>query len=115
MESPVLKRIREQLVTAFVVLYSGYVVATVLPEFGKVSNALVIPYFLFVPGYFVALLLHEERTAIEGIFYSILWSAVIFASLSSLNALFQGRLLPLTVMVPALTLLLLVYDHYFVR
>ena len=98
---------------AVIVAYSLLVMATVLPETIHFSNAVVILYYLFVPGYSVALLLLQRGTVIDRIFYSVVWSVVIFASLSSMETVVPGStIIPLNVMIPILTIVVFVYDHF---
>jgi len=75
-------------------------------------NTLVLPYYVFVPGYFVTQLLHKGSGVFEKMFYTIAWSLVVVASFYSLSTLFQGDLFPINLLVPLLTLALLVYVHY---
>jgi hypothetical protein len=96
-----------------IVTYSLLVMATVLPEAMHFSNVVVIPYYLFVPGYSVALLLLQRGTVIDRIFYSVVWSVVIFASLSSMETVVPGSsVIPLNIMIPILTIIVFVYDHF---
>lgn len=86
------------------------VMATVLPVV-RFSNAIAIPYYLFVPGYCVALLL-QRGTVLDRIFYSVVWSVVIFASLYSIETVVPGSaIIPLNGIIPALTVFVVVYDH----
>jgi len=86
--------------------------ATVLPEAMRFSSVVVVPYYLFVPGYAVALLLLQRGTIIERVFYSVVWSMVIFASLYSIEAVVSGyAILPLNAVIPILTMIVFVYDH----
>ncbi len=87
--------------------------ATVLPEAMRFSNAVVVPYYLFVPGYSVALLLLQRGTAIDRIFYSVVWSIVITASLYSMETVVSGSMIiPLNVIIPILTMIVFAYDHF---
>jgi hypothetical protein len=93
--------------------YSLLVMATVLPEAMRFSNVVVVPYYLFVPGYSVALLLLQRGTVIDRIFYSVVWSMVIFASLYSIETVVPGStVIPLNVIIPYLTIIVFVYDHF---
>lgn len=94
------------------ILYSAAVASSVIPGFDLVPNALIIPYYVFIPGYFVMLLLRQNGTLLEGLFYSVAWSVAVFASFSSLDSLLGNRLLPLSILIPAITLALLIHDHY---
>jgi hypothetical protein len=87
--------------------------ATVLPEATHISNLVVVPYYLFVPGYSVALLLLQGETVIDGVFYSIVWSVVIFASIYSMGTVVPGfSIIPLNLIIPTLTVIVFVYDHF---
>lgn len=97
---------------AGIVAYSLLVMATVIPEVMRLSNVVVVPYYLFVPGYCVALLLLQGGTVIDRVFYSVVWSMVIFASLYSIQTVVPGSAnLPLNVAIPVLTIVVFVYDH----
>jgi hypothetical protein len=87
--------------------------ATVLPQAIRFSNVVVVPYYLFVPGYSVALLLLQRGTVIDRIFYSVVWSVVVFASLFSVESVVPGStIIPLSVVIPILTMVVFVYDHF---
>ena len=113
MEIQRLEPVIRQLRLAGIVGYSLLVMATVLPEAMRFSNVVVVPYYLFVPGYSVALLLLQRGTVIDRIFYSVAWSMAIFASLYSIETVVSGSaIIPLNVMIPILTMLVFVYDHF---
>lgn len=112
MEISRLKIALEQLRDAFVVLYSLLVVATILPGFDLFPNALVLPYFLFIPGYFVTIVFHDTTTLIEWLFYTFAWSIAIFVSVYAIRTVVPGGFFPPTVIVPAVTILLMVYVHF---
>jgi hypothetical protein len=107
-----LKVALEQLRDAFVVLYSLLVVATILPGFAFFPNVLVLPYFLFVPGYFVTIIFHDTATLMEWLFYTFAWSIAIFVSVYAISTVVAGAVFPPTVIVPAVTILLMVYVHF---
>jgi len=103
----------KQLRLAGIVAYSLVVMATVLPEAVHIPNAIVIPYYLFVPGYSVAQLLLQRETVIERLFYSVVWSMVVFTSLFSIETVLPGSsIVPLNGVIPILTILVFVYDHF---
>ena len=103
----------EQLRNAVVVVYSIIVMATIVPGFATVSNLLILPYFLFVPGYFVALILRNTNSLLETVFYTIAWSMAVLLSAYSLQTIIPGsQNLPIKLVVPALTIFLLVYVHF---
>ena len=113
MEIQKLDPVVRQLRLVAIVEYSLLVMATVLPGAMRFSNVVVIPYCLFVPGYSVALLLLQEGTVIDRIFYSVVWSIVIFASLYSIGTVVPGfAILPLNAVIPILTMIIIVYDHF---
>ena len=105
-----------QLRLVAIVEYSLLVMATVLPRAMRFSNVFVIPYYLFVPGYSVALLLLQRGTVIDRIFYSVVWSMVIFASLYSIGTVVSGfAIIPLNAIIPILTMIVFVYDYFHER
>jgi hypothetical protein len=101
----------EQVRNAVVVLYSGVVMATLIPGVSLVPNLAVLFYYFLIPGYFVTLLLRETSTILERLFYSIVWSLAIFASVYSIRSL-GYQALPTNLTIPALTVVLLAYDHF---
>ena len=112
MEFAGLKIAALQLRNAAVVLYSVFIAATSIPEFGRISNALIIPYYLFIPGYFVTLVLRQGGTLLEKLFFSVAWSLAIVASVYSALSLSGGPALSESILVPLLTVLLMAYDYY---
>jgi hypothetical protein len=103
----------EQLRNAIVVVYSVIVIATIIPGFATVSNLIILPYFILVPGYFVTLILRNTGTLLETFFYTIAWSTAILLSVYSLETIIPGsQSLPIKLVVPALTIFLLAYDHF---
>jgi len=103
----------EQLRNAVVIIYSIIVIATIIPGFANVSNLIILPYFLVVPGYFVALILRNTGTLLETLFYTLAWSAAILLSVYSLQTIIPGSgSLPIKLVVPTLTVFLLAYDHF---
>ena len=105
---------REQLRNAAVVAYSLVVMGTIIPGFPSISNLIVIPYYILVPGYFVTLLLRNTGI-IDRLFFSIAWSVAIFASINALGSIGVIQFLPVELTVPALTIVLLAYDHFHAR
>jgi len=107
-----LESIVRQLRLAGIVCYSLVVIATVLPETVHISDAVVIPYYLLVPGYSVTLLLLPKGTVLDRIFYAVVWSLVIFASIYSIETVVPGSaIISLSVIIPVLTMVVFVYDH----
>lgn len=112
MEVKGLKVAGEQLRNAVAVVYSLVVMATIVPGVPSISNLIVIPYYILVPGYFVTLLLRNTGI-IERLFYSIAWSVAILASVYSLGTIGDTPYLPIELIIPTLTILLLAYDHFY--
>ncbi len=94
MEIAGLKVAREQLRNAVVVVYSIIVMATIIPGFATVSNLIILPYFILVPGYFAALLLRNTGTLLETLFYTLAWSIGILLSVYSLQTIIPGSEIP---------------------
>ncbi len=102
-----------QLRNAGAVVYSLAVVATIIPVLGRLSNLIVIPYYVLVPGYFVTLLLRETDTVVERLFYSVAWSLALLASVYSVKTLTPAyQYLPINVVIPSVTIVLLAFDYF---
>ncbi|MDA4113032.1 MAG: hypothetical protein OK474_03200 [Thaumarchaeota archaeon] len=113
MEIAGLKIEGKQLRNAIVLLYSFAVIATIIPGFTFVSNIVTLPYFLVVPGYFVTLLLRNTGSLLERLFYTIAWSVAIVLSAYSVETILPGnQLLPIPLVIPILTIVLLAYDRF---
>ena len=116
MEIPRLKVAWEQLRNVFVLAYSLVVMATSLPIATYIPSVVVIPYLLVVPGYFVAIILHHTDSALETLFYSFAWSVTLTISVYSVGTIAEGTaFFPVVLIVPALTLVLLAFDHFHTR
>jgi hypothetical protein len=101
-----------QLRLAVVIAYSLLVMVTVLPEAMRFSEAILIPYYLFVPGYSLSLLLLRRGAVIDRVFYSVVWSMAIFASLYSIETVVPGSaIIPLSAVIPLITIIVFSYDH----
>jgi uncharacterized membrane protein len=103
----------KQLRDAIILVYSIIVIVTIIPGFTFVSNLVFLPYFLLVPGYFVTLLLGNTGSFLERLFYTIAWSVAILLSAYSVETILPGnQLLPINLVIPVLSIVLLVYVRY---
>jgi hypothetical protein len=107
-----LKVALSQVRDAFVVVYSLVVVATIIPGFGNISNAIVIPYYALIPGYYATLLLRNTGTITETFLYSLAWSLAIVASVYSFTTLPGLQYIQVSIVVPVLTIVLLIFVHF---
>jgi hypothetical protein len=109
-----LKGTWEQTRNAAVVLYSATIMATIIPGFVHIPSPIVIFYYFLVPGYFVMLLLRETGTLLERLFYSVVWSLAIVVSDFSIKSIYGLGYtdLPTSLIIPAITLVLMAYDHF---
>lgn len=97
-----------QLRDAFLLAYCAVVAATALPGFGYIPSVIPIPFYLFVPGYLVTVLLRNTSTVIEGFFYSLAWSLAIITAVYSVQTIPTGfQFIPVAVIVPAIAVVLL--------
>ncbi len=101
-----------QLQNAAAVIYSVVVMATIIPGLPTLSNLIVIPYYLLVPGYFVTILLRTTGI-LDRLFYSLAWSLAILASVYSLAAIGTITDVPLELVIPALTIAIMAYDYFY--
>jgi hypothetical protein len=105
-----LKAVEDQLRNAIGLIYSVVVIATIIPGFPRITSLVVIPYFLIVPGYFVTRLIRNEGITAR-LFYSVVWSITILAAVYSLTSIQFIVFLPLQLIIPAFTIVLMTYDY----
>ena len=86
--------------------------ATILPTLPSASSVIALPYFLFVPGYFVTLVLHRSASFLEKLFYAFAWSIAILAAVHSIETISPIAIFPPNVIIPVITILLLIYVHF---
>jgi phosphoglycerol transferase MdoB-like AlkP superfamily enzyme len=102
----------KQVRTGGIFLYSLLVIATALPGVESISSLLVVSYYIIVPGYCITLLFSQERTTAYYLFSSFAWSMAILASIVAIRDIFQPYdSIPINIVVPLLTVVLLSYDH----
>jgi hypothetical protein len=93
--------------------YSVAVMATILPGFGRISNALILPYFVIIPGYAFSSVLRQTEGITQTLFYSLVWSVAILVSIFSLATIAPAlSTIPLNGVIPVLTIILTVYSYY---
>ena len=90
MEIAGLKVAREQLRNAVAVIYSLIVMATIIPGFPTVSNPIILPYFVLVPGYFVTLLLRNTGTSWRRSSIRSLGASLFLLSVYSFETIMPG-------------------------
>jgi len=96
-----------------VLLYSVTVMATILPGFGRISNALILPYYIIIPGYAFSQILRQTEGNIQTLFYSLIWSVAILVSFFSLATVAPSlSSVPLSGVIPILTIIFTVYSYY---
>src|SRR2546427_825617 len=101
---------------AVILLYSGVVLVTTLPGPGRIPNNLLLPYYIFLPGYALTLVLRQADGIIQTLFFSLVWSVVVLGSVYSLTTLAPNlSAIPLSGVIPSLTVILTVYGNYHER
>jgi len=96
-----------------IVLYSFLVLASTAPSLRELSNLLLVPYYLLIPGYALSSLFSESKGIVARAFNSVIWSLAILAAIISLQSIVPGSDdLPLSVIVPFLSLLFFAYGHF---
>lgn len=102
-----------QLIDFIVVAYSFAVMASVIPALHRISGIELVPYYLFIPGFTITRLLSDSQRMVSMAFYSVVWSVVLTVSVSSLQSIApQSSTLPIAIIVPAVTLVIYVYNHF---
>lgn len=106
----------KQLVALASLLYSVLIVATLAPAFGKVMpSALLIVYFLLVPGYCVTLLFHEDYDVLQRLLFSIFISMSLVLSLLALNRISHSFSIPISISLPVISISIIIYVYYYHR
>ena len=96
-----------------ILLYSLVVITTILPSVGKISNAVVLPYYVLIPGYAISMVLRQTEGIVQTLFFSVIWSVAILVSISSITTVAPSlSSIPLSGIVPVLTIVLTVYSYY---
>jgi len=102
-----------QLTDAAIVLYSFGVMASVAPSLHAITNILLVPYYLLVPGYVLTALLFKGAGKVGRLFYTVIWGLVLVASVISIEEIAEGsQVLPPGIVIPVLTLTIFVYNHF---
>ncbi|MDA4126854.1 MAG: hypothetical protein OK452_06605 [Thaumarchaeota archaeon] len=100
-----------QVQNAAAIVYSVVVMATIIPGIASVSNLIVVPYFLVVPGYYADLLVHRSSTFIERTFYSVAWSSTLLAAMVAIKSLdYSYQPVPIDVIIPSIAIIFLAFD-----
>jgi hypothetical protein len=101
-----------QIRTAVIFFYSLLVIATIIPGVGRISNLLVVLYYLVVPGYCITLFFRQERTIVDFLLFSFAWSVALLAFVVAMKDIFPSYYsIPTDIIVPLLTIIFLTYDH----
>ena len=103
----------QRLRDALILLYSFAIMATVIPGFSALPHTVIIPYFIFIPGYVFSLAFRQSEGITQTIFYSLVWSVAALAGVYSVLSL-TPRLstVPLSGVIPTMTIILLAYAFY---
>lgn len=95
-----------------IAIYSAAVVASATPSFRDVSGLLVVPYYLFVPGYVFSRLIVQRQGSTALFLLSLVLSVVMLSAVYSIqNIVAGGSVVPDAISIPAITLLLLSINY----
>jgi len=98
---------------AAIFLYSMLIMATTLPGFDRIPHTIILPYFIILPGYALSMVLRQAEGIVQTFFYSLVWSVVILGSVYSLTTLSSSlSAIPLSALIPVLTVILTAYSYY---
>ena len=102
--------------TAFVMLFSLAVVASITPTFSGISNFAIVIYYMFVPGYTIAGLLGENYGFIQRFLFSIFFGIALVLGIFSIRQIGNTSLhLPYAGIIPVITIIVAGYQYYHVR
>ncbi len=100
-----------QLIDSVIVIYSLVILASFLPTLRVISDILLVPYYLVIPGYVLSGLIAEDTSITSRAFSSVIWSLALVVSIFSIQTIVPGsRDLPIGLFVSLLTLLFLAYN-----
>jgi lipopolysaccharide export LptBFGC system permease protein LptF len=89
--------------------------ASTLPGFDRI-HTLVLPYYIILPGYVISLVLRQGKGITQTVFFSLVWSVVILGSIFSLTTLAPNlSAIPLSIVIPIITVALTAYAYYHKR
>ena len=98
---------------AVVVLYSLAIMASVVPTFSDIPNAVVLVYYFFVPGFVITLFIAEKDTIFHKLAYSALFGLTVVYFISSVRQSIQDSVpLPFNVIVPMFSIALASLYYY---
>jgi hypothetical protein len=109
MEFLALAGTRQQVRYIGTAVYSLLVLATTVPALRIIPHTIIIPYFVIVPGYCMTFLLNRSASIVDRLFYALAWSIALLTAVVSLETFNAG--LPLSVVVPGVTLIVLGYNY----
>ncbi len=102
-----------QLRNAAIVVYSLVVAASSIPAFRDIPNTVLIPYYVVIPGYCFSLLAGRSETLSSRIFYTFGWSLALLCGVVALESLnTKAQNLPLSILIPLMTLVVFVFDYF---
>lgn len=103
--------ISRKIVVLVTIIYSFVMLAISSPGASGTYGILTVPYYLFVPGYNLALLLREEEGFLMRILYSIFLGLTVMLSLASITQIFPGLVFPFGIIVPIITIVIGVFVY----
>ncbi|MDA4117656.1 MAG: hypothetical protein OK455_04855 [Thaumarchaeota archaeon] len=104
-----LGRARQQLRYIVCASYSLLVLATTVPALKGIPHTVILPYLVIIPGYCMTFLLNRDASAFDRVFFAIAWNLALITGVVSLETTNPG--LPLSVVIPGVTLAVLGYNY----
>lgn len=96
-----------------ILVYSLVVMGSAIPFFADISNVPVVLYYLFVPGYCITRLFHEDYPIVQRLLFSGLISITLVLAIFSLRqTVLLGVHLPYDLVIPVFTLVILLFSYY---
>jgi hypothetical protein len=102
-----------RLTTAVIILYSLFVVASIIPSLYFISSVPIAVYYLLVPGYCITRLMEEQYGILQRLLFSVAVGTTVILTLSAFRQTLPTVLaLPFNVVIPVFALLLTLYSYY---
>ena len=99
-----------RIVVVVTMLYSVGIIVLSTPAGTASFNTLIIPYYLFIPGYNLSILLREQYGFLVRTMYSVFLGLTLLLSLSAIRQV-NGLVLPFGIIVPVITMIIGAYTY----
>jgi 1,4-dihydroxy-2-naphthoate octaprenyltransferase len=102
--------------TIIAILYSIGIIASATPSFGDIPNAVVVFYYLIIPGFVITYYFNEDYALLQRIAYSIALGLTLVLIIFSIRQVTSDSFpLPYDIIIPVVTIMLTLFSFYRLR